>query len=111
MNKIRNINRFWVDEDSRIIVRNWTNEEYKTTNPHTHIFERYWSYRCPICSFIPIPNYDKDEVKRAANSHMLYCGDNHKCKVEYRDHELVCLECRDEFLEDIGMWVAKQEIY
>jgi hypothetical protein len=111
INKIKNVNRYWADKDSRIIMRKWTDEEYKILDPHTHIFEKYWSYSCPICNFIPMPSYNKDEVQRAAEMHMSRCGNSHKCVVKYRNHELICLEFRDEFLEDLNVWVNKQECY
>ena len=111
MNKVQNICRYWVDKDSRIIVRKWDEKEYETISPHIHIFEKYWSYCCPICSFIPTPCYDKTEAERGAKAHERHNGNKHKCVVEYRDHELICLEFRDEFLEDLGIWVNKQEVY
>ena len=109
MDMIENLNRYWLDKDSQIVVRKWDAKEYETTNSHTHIFEKYWSYRCPICSFIPIPYHDKAEAERGAKTHERYT--RHKCVVEYRNHELVCLECRDEFLQDLNVWVHKEEIY
>lgn len=111
MNKVQNINRYWVDKDSNIIVRKWDEKEYETINPRTHIFEKYWSYRCPICTFIPTPHYDKAEAEHGAKAHERCAGSKHKCVVEYRDHELICMEFRDEFLEDLGVWVAKQEVF
>jgi hypothetical protein len=111
MDKIRNLNRFWVDKDTNIVVRQWTDEEYKIINPHTHIFEKYWSYYCPICGFIPMPCCDKSKVERDANHHRLCFGNKHKCIVEYRDHELACLEYKDEFMDEFGVWVFKQTTY
>ena len=111
MNKVQNVYRYWVDRDSNVVVRKWEDEEYKTINPHTHIFEKYWSYYCPICNFIPQLCHTKQEAEHGANNHQRYGGDLHKCVVEYRDHELVCWENREEFLEDIGVWVCKQELY
>ena len=109
MNKVKNIVRYWIDKDSCIVVRKWTDEENKTTNPHNHTFEKYWSYRCPICHFIPTPHAQKAEAEHGAKVHERYTG--HKCVVEYRNHELKCMECRDEYIEDLNVWVAKQEIY
>lgn len=111
MDKVRNLYRYWIDKDSQIVVRKWTDKEYKNINPHTHIFEKYWSYSCPICSFIPTPHDSKESAEHGANTHWLYTGNKHKCVVEYRLHELVCLECKEEFLESLNVWVAKQEIY
>lgn len=111
MNQIENITRYWIDKDSGLYVRKWNEKEEQTIDPHTHIFEKYWSYRCPICSFIPTPCGDKEIVKDEAKQHELRAGNKHKCIVEYRDHELVCLEFRDEFLEDLGVWIKKQEIF
>jgi hypothetical protein len=111
MNKIQNINRYWVDKDSNVIVRKWDEKEYETINPRTHIFEKYWSYYCPICSFIPTPHYDRAEAEHGAKVHEVHTINKHKCVVEYRDHELICMEFRDEFLEDLGIWVAKQEVF
>ena len=111
IDKIRNISRYWVDKDSGILVRKWDREEYKSINPHEHIFEKYWSYYCPICSFVPTPHYNKSEADHGAKVHEINVGRKHKCVVEYRNHELVCMEFRDEFLEDIGLWVNKQEMY
>lgn len=109
MNKVRNLHRYWIDKDSKIVVRKWVNEEYKTIDPHTHIFEKYWSYYCPICNFIPTPCLDKEEVECSANYHRQYSRSDHKCVVEYREHELICLEVKDEFLEDLNVWVMKTE--
>lgn len=82
MNKVKNLYRYWVDKDSKTIVRQWTDDEYKNIDPHTHIFEKYWShYR--ICGFIhiPVPRY----------------------------HELVCFEFREEFNEELGLWIHTYE--
>lgn len=111
MNKVQNVYRYWVDKDSNIIVRKWDEKEYKTIKPNTHIFEKYWSHRCPICSFIPTPCCNKAEAEHDAKTHERYAGSKHRCIVEYRDHELVCMEFRDEFFEDLGVWVNKQELY
>ena len=116
MNKIKNLHRYWLDKDSHLFMRQWTDEEYQTLDPHTHIFEKYWSYRCPMCNFIPIPVLTKEEAERTQTRHinqfsMSQNRKRHKGFVEYRDHELVCYETKDEFLKDIGIWVAKQEIY
>lgn len=111
MNEVKNLSRYWVDKDSLIVVRKWADEEYEIINPHKHIFEKYWSYRCPICSFIPTPHYDKAEAEHGAKVHERYAGGKHKCVVEYRDHELICLEHKVEFVEDLGVWVCKQEYY
>ena len=109
MNEVRNINRYWVDKESNIIVRKWNDEEYKTIEPHKHIFEKAWVYYCPICNFVPTLCYDKNEAKHRSNTHKRYTG--HECLIEYRDCEFICLEFKDEFLEDIGVWVNKQELY
>lgn len=109
MNKTKDLIRYWVDKDSGIVVRKWTDEEYKTNNPHKHIFEKFWSYYCPICKFVPSPCYDKSEVERGSKTHERYT--HHKCVVEHRDHELICWENRFEFVEDLGAWVHKQEAY
>jgi hypothetical protein len=109
MNKVKNLSRYWIDEGSGIIVRTWTNEEYKNINPHTHIFEKYWSYCCPICNFIPIPHSNKEEAEHHANSHRRYTG--HKCVVDCRNYELATMEYREEYLEELDVWVAKQEVY
>lgn len=116
MSKVKNLLRFWVDKDSGIVMRKWTDEEYKTNNPRMHIFEKYWSYRCPACSFIPIPVLEKEEVERTQIRHINHfcCRENrkrHKGFVEYRDHELVCWEHKDEFIEELGVWCYKQEYY
>ena len=63
MNKVKNVSRYWIDKDSKVVVRKWTDEEYKTNNPRVHIFEKYWSFRCSHCSFIPIPVISKEEVE------------------------------------------------
>ena len=111
MDKVKNINRYWLDNDSRIVARQWTDEEYETIDPRTHISEKYWSYRCPRCEFLPMLCYDEVEAKHQSNNHENYCGRRHKCIVEYRDFELSCWEFREELLEDLGVWVAKQEMY
>lgn len=116
MNEVKDVSRYWVDKDSMIIMRKWTDEEYRFVNPSTHIFEKYWSYHCPICSFIPIPVLDKEEAEKAQISHINYfcCNENikrHKGFVEYRDHELICLEQKNEFMEDLGVCACKQEYY
>lgn len=107
----RNIKRFWVDEASGILVREWNDEEYKNINPHTRIFEKYWSYYCPICGFIPLPNDNREHVEREAKTHQLIAGSEHTCIVEFRKHELGCMENREEFLEDSELWVSIQEKY
>ena len=109
MDKVQNVSRYWVYKDSGIIYRQWTDEEYKTIDPHKHIFEKLWCYYCPICNFIPVPCFDKKEATHHSNTHRHYTG--HKCVIEYRDFELVCFESRDEFLENLGVWVHKQELY
>ena len=113
MNKVENLNRWWVDKDSGILVRPWTDEEYKSTDPHTHIFEKYWSYYCPVCGFLPTPVLTKEEAKKQRASHAnWFCNRKHKGYIKYRDHELVCLEHRDEFIEHHGgVWVHVQEMY
>ena len=116
MNKVENLNRWWVDKDSGILVRPWTDEEYKIVNPHTHIFEKYWSYYCPVCGFIPVPTPEKAEAKRQQREHMNRFDFRvnrmrHKGFVKCRDHELVCLEHRDEFIEHYSAWVHVQEMY
>jgi hypothetical protein len=116
MSKVKDVSRYWVDKDTGGIMRTWTNEEYDLIDPHMHIFEKYWSFRCPICDFIPIPVVTKEEAIKAQTRHInrFCCVENrkiHKGFVEYRDHELICLECKFEFMEDLGMWVAKQEYY
>ena len=115
-NLSRNLNRYWVDNDSAIIMRKWMDEEYQSTNPYTHIFEKYWSFRCPNCSFIPIPVLSKEEAERTQVRHInkFICRENrkrHKGIVEYRYHELICWECKEEFLEDLGVWVYKETYY
>lgn len=111
MNKVQNLQRYWIDKDSKIVVRKWEDEEYKSINPHTHIFEKYWSYRCPICSFIPAPHISKTEAEHGANTHKIYTNDRHKCVIEHRYHELTCYECKEEFIGDLGVWVHKIEFY
>ena len=112
----KNLSRYWVDNDSGIIMRKWTDEEYQSTNPYIHIFEKYWSFRCPNCEFVPIPVLEKEEAERTQIRHInrFVCKENrkrHKGFVEYRDHELVCLECKEEFIEDLGVWVCKEIYY
>ena len=109
MNTVQNINRIWIEKDSGVVVRNWTDEEYKTLDPRNHIFEKYWCYYCPICGFLPTLCGSKAEAKHAYHVHKSYTG--HRCEIKYRDFELVCLEEKDEFLEDLGVWVHKQELY
>lgn len=109
MNKEQNINRYWVDKKSSIIIRKWTDEEYETIEPHKHIFKKAWTYYCPICRFIPPCYFDKKECEHDANNHKHYTG--HECSITYEDREMICLEFRDEFSEDLGVWVNKQEVY
>ena len=116
MNEVRDVSRYWIDKDSGIVMRTWTDEEYKSISPHTHIFEKYWSFCCPSCGFIPIPVLDKEEAERTQSRHinLFCCKENkkkHKGFVEYRDHELVCWEHKYEFMEELGVWVYKQEYY
>ena len=109
MSEVKNIDRYWVDKESRIIVRKWTDEEYNSIKPYEHIFEEQWVYYCPICNFIPVICRDKNSAIHSANSHKSYTG--HECLVECKNCEFVCLEFKDEFLEDLGVWVNKQEVY
>lgn len=111
MEKVKNLSRYWVDKASNIIVRKWTSEEYMRLSPRQHIFEKYWSYYCPICNFIPNLCFDEIDAKHGANNHKHYCGHRHKCVVKYRNHELVCLEFKEEYLEEFDVWVAKQKLY
>lgn len=111
MDKVKNINRYWLDNDSRIVARQWTEEEYKTIDPHTHIFEKYWSCRCPRCEFLPVLCHDEAEARHHGSNHEHYCGSLHKCIVEYRDFELNCWEFKEEYNEEFDIWVAKQEVY
>lgn len=116
MDEVKDLSRFWVDKDTGIVIRKWTDEEYESINPHTHIFEKYWSFRCPNCSFIPIPVLDKREAERRRVAHLnnFWCSEDrkrHKGFVEYRDHKLICLEGKYEFIKDLNMWVYKQEYY
>jgi hypothetical protein len=113
MNKVQNVSRLWLDKDSNTIVREWTDEEYQTLDPHTHIFEKYWTYYCPYCGFLPIPHGNKAEAEHGAKVHELHApiSRHHKCVVEYRKFELCCFETREEFLEDLGVWVHTQELY
>lgn len=78
MNEVKKLIRYWLDKDSKTVVRQWTDEEYKLVDPHTHIFEKYWSYY-RICGFIPIP------------------------VLRYR--ELVCFEFRKMFNKELGLWI------
>lgn len=109
MIEVKNISRYWVDKGSGIIVRKWTDEEYKSINPHAHIFEKYWYYYCPKCNFVPIPHFNKDDAKHGCSNHKHYTG--HRCLVNYKDFELGCLEFKEEYSEEFGVWVAKQTMY
>lgn len=111
MNKVKNLYRYWVDKDSKIIVRQFTDEEYKSMDPHVHIVEKYWTYDCPICLFVPTPYRSKQEAIYGANFHCCMNGYRHMCRISYRYFELACFECREEFVESLGMWVYKQEYY
>ena len=111
MNETRNIQRYWIDNDSQVIVRPWTDEEYQNINAHTHIFEKYWSRYCLCCPVIPTPYISKAEAEHDARMHELYGRGRHKCVVQYRDHELICLEHRDEFIGDLGKWVYMEKYY
>lgn len=115
-NLSRNVDRYWVDNDTGIIMRKWTDEEYQSINPYTHIFEKYWSFRCPNCELIPWPLLTKEEAERRQIRHINSFGceanrKRHKGFVEYREHELVCWEVKEEFLEDVGAWVCRQISY
>lgn len=114
-NLSRNLRRYWVDNDSGIIVRKWTDEEYKTINPYIHIFEKYWSFCCPNCNFIPISVLEKEEAKITQSRHINHfvCKENikrHKGFVEYRDHELVCLNAKRNFLKTLACGFSKKYI-
>jgi hypothetical protein len=116
MNEVKNLIRYWADKDSGFIMREWTDEEYKSVDPCVHIFEKYWSYRCPVCGFIPLPTLDKEETRRSQIRHVncFSCDKNrkaHKGFVEYRDHELACFETKDELDETLGVWICKQICY
>ena len=111
MNQVKNLNRYWVDKESNIIARKWTPEEYMRLSPRQHIFEKYWSYYCPRCRFLPVLCHDEAEARHHSNKHEYYCGSRHKCIVEYRDFELNCWEFREEYNEEFDIWVAKQEVY
>lgn len=113
---IKDLSRYWIDKDSGVVVRRWTDEEHNSINPHTHILEKYWSFRCPDCTWIPTPTLEKREAEREQIRHInrFCCDENrerHRGFVEYRDHELVCWEGKEEFFEDLGAWVYKEEYY
>ena len=111
MDKVRNVNRYWLDNDSNIVVRQWDEEEYKTINPNTPIFEKHWSYYCPRCRFIHVICYNKAEAEHSGNNHRYHCGNKHKCVVEYRDHKLICLEFKEVYNKEFDVWVATQTRY
>lgn len=113
MNKVKNLSRYWIDKDSGVLIRPWTDEEYQSIDPRTHIFEKYWSYYCPVCGFLPTPVKTKQEAKeqQVAHANRFSSRRRHKGVVEYRNHELVCVEYKDEFVESLGVWVHKQEMY
>lgn len=109
MNKVKNISRYWVDNGTGLICRKWNDEENKYHDKYKHIFEKHWCYYCPICGFEPVICADKDEAEHSRHIHKNRTG--HTCSVEYKDFELACLEFREEFVEEFGMWVYKQELY
>lgn len=84
MNEVKNITRYWLDKDSQTIVRQWTDEEYKFADHHTHIFEKYWSDR-RIFGFIriPVPRY----------------------------RELVCIEFREMVNEELGQLIHSYQTF
>lgn len=105
----RNINRYWIEKNSQVVVRNWTEEEYKSADPKNHILEKHWSFSCPHCSFLPHLCANKDEAEHSNNVHRRYT--RHEGMVEYKDFELCCVECREEYSKEFNAWFYKQDIY
>ena len=103
-----NNRRYWIDKDSDLWMREWSKDEYATLDLSEHIFEKYWSFRCPICQFTPVPT-SQSRAERRAKIHEQKTG--HKCIVEYRDHELVCLDVIGAFSERLGAQVMKFRVH
>lgn len=101
--------RYWINKSSQVIVRSWTDEEYKTIDPYTHMFEKYWCYCCPTCKSTSELYCKEEEAAHHKNLHAHYTG--HEGLVEYKDFELVCLELREEYIEDFGAWATIYKIY
>jgi hypothetical protein len=110
MSKIRNLSRYWIDIGSQTFIRQWTDEEYASVDPHTHIFEKYWYYYCPRCRrIVPLPCCSKEEAKHGGNNHKHYTG--HICLTRRKNFELVCLEFKEEYSKEFDVWIPTQIIY
>ena len=109
--EVRNVTRLWVDKDSTVVVRHWTTEEHASVNPDDRIYEKHWSWYCPQCRTVPAICGNRDDAKHYAYRHEFLHGHRHRCKVKYRDHELICLEFKEEYSPEFDVWVAKQTLY
>ena len=106
MSKVEDIQRHWIDKASGAYMRPWTEEESKTIDCHTHIFEKHWRHYCPVCGCIGLPT-NKEQALLDLDIHRAYTG--HEGEARYEDCELICLEYRYELRDDIGQWVHVQE--
>ena len=111
MDKIKKLIRYWVDKDSKTIIRKWTDEEYKNHDPHEHIFEKYWCYHCPTCGFISMPYCRRSIAGLSAGTHEMHTDKEHKCIVKQKNYELICFEYKYGFMEDLNAWTSKKEYY
>lgn len=107
MMQIRNIHRQWIDKNSGMFIRSWTDNEYKSLDCRDHIFEQYWCYYCSRCTSEPILCASKNEAEHQCYVHRHYTG--HECKATQREFELVCIEFREEFDEKLQRWIYKWE--
>ena len=106
--KIQNVNRDWIDKLSGGFMRPWTELENDTLNHCTHIFEKHYRHICPICGCIGLPT-TKDGAKRDQYEHARFHLFSGKGIIRYEDCELICLEFREEFNEEIGVWTSVYE--
>ena len=108
---IRDVRRYWVIKENNEIYRKWIPDEYRDHDPHTPIYEKFWSYCCPRCGFIPRICRDKQDSKQSVARHKRYWGDYHKCIIEYKDWELVCYEEHDRYIADRNLWIREYQFY
>lgn len=110
MKQVRNIRRFWVDNKTDIIIREWTNQEYEEHNSTERIFEKYWRAYCQRCKFTSIPSINKEEAKHDCKVHKHYYK-GHPVVAKYIDCELFCLEIGEKLDERSGMWTSYMNRY
>lgn len=114
MNKERKIRRWWQYKINGDTFRAWSIEEYKTQDPHLHMFEKRWFVFYPEWTGrLPLPCNSKKEAKRIARDYEnSNCNlPHHKAQIIYADCEFVCGEFKEVFCENMNVWIPKKEIY